>query len=101
MTKKAWRKALCAAISDRARSGMLRIVESLELSELKTKAAKARLAELGVSHALVVLGEGEEGFIRAARNLAAYKILPVRALNVFDVLFYKELLMTTNAARAL
>jgi len=101
MPKKAWNKALCVAISDRARNGHLRIVESLELSEPKTKVAKARLAALGVEHGLVVLGEGEESFVRAARNLAAYKILPVGGLNVYDVLFYKELLMTSKAARAL
>jgi ribosomal protein L4 len=50
---------------------------------------------------LIVLGEGEEGFIRAARNLAAHKVLPVAGFNVYDVLNYDELLLTAKAARAL
>jgi large subunit ribosomal protein L4 len=88
------------AISDRARAGKLFVVEALILAEQKTKAAKAVLEKLGVKHALIVVGGGEEGFIRAARNLAAHKPLVEKALNVYDVLKYDELVMTAKAARA-
>ena len=62
MPKKAWRAALCLAISDRAKNGKLFIVESLDLSEPKTKAAKAALGKLGVEHALIVTGEATASF---------------------------------------
>src|SRR5579875_3617876 len=62
---------------------------------------KALLERLGLKHALIVFGEGEEGFYRAARNLAAHKMLPLGGLNVFDILNYDELLMTEKSARAL
>ncbi|HUY20405.1 MAG TPA: 50S ribosomal protein L4 [Candidatus Binataceae bacterium] len=101
MPKKAWRKALCMALSDRARDGKLTVVNSLELAEPKTRLAKALLEGLGLKHALIVLGEGEEGFLRAARNLAAYKVLALGGLNVFDILNYDELLMTEKSARAI
>ncbi len=101
MPKKAWRKALCMALSDRAREGKLVIVNALELAEAKTRLAKAMLERLGLKHALIVFGEGEEGFYRAARNLAAHKVLPLGGLNVFDILNYDELLMTEKSARAL
>jgi large subunit ribosomal protein L4 len=101
MPKKAVAKALCLALSVRARAGKLMVVESLELPELKTKAAKAALDRLGLTHALVVLGEGEEGVVRAIRNLAAHKVLRVAGLNVYDILNYDELLMTAKAARSL
>ena len=101
MPKKAWRAALCLAISDRAKNGRLFVVESLDLSEPKTRAAKAALGKLGVEHALIVLGEGDGKFLLAARNLAAHKVLAVAGINVYDVLNYDELLMTTKTARAL
>jgi large subunit ribosomal protein L4 len=101
MPKKAWRAALCVALSDRAREGKLIVVESFELPEQKTKAAKAALEKLGLRHALIVLGEGEEGFIRAARNLAAHKVLRLAGLNVYDVLNYEELVMTSKTAKAI
>jgi large subunit ribosomal protein L4 len=101
MPKKALAKALCLALSERARAGKVMIVEALELPELKTKAAKAVLDRLGLSHALVVLGEGEEGVVRAIRNLAAHKVLRVAGINVYDILNYDEVLLTAKAARAL
>ena len=101
MPKKAWRAALCLAISDRARNGKLFVVESLDLSEPKTKAAKAALGKLGVEHALIVTGEGDAKFFRAARNLAAHKVLAIEGLNVYDVLNYRELVMTSQTAKAI
>jgi len=99
--KKAWRQALCVAISDRAGAGKLKVIESFELAEAKTKAAKALLDSLELTHALILIGEGEDALARAARNLAAHKVLPLAGLNVYDVLNYDQLLMTANTAHAL
>ena len=101
MPKKAWRAALCLALSDRAKSGKLFVVESLDLSEPKTRAAKAALGKLGVEHALIVTGEADAGFFLAARNLAAHKVLAIEGLNVYDVLNYRELVMTSRTAKAI
>ncbi len=101
MPKKALAKALCLALSERARAGKVVVVEALEIPKLKTKAAKAALDKLGLSHALVVLGEGEENLVRALRNLAAHKVLRVAGINVFDILNHHEVLLTSKAARAL
>jgi large subunit ribosomal protein L4 len=101
MPKKAWRRALTLALSDRALNGKMIVVESLELNEPKTKLAKAALDALALRHALIVLGEADQGFYRAARNLAAHKVLPLEGLNVFDLLNYDELLMTETTARTL
>ncbi|HVN64230.1 MAG TPA: 50S ribosomal protein L4, partial [Candidatus Binataceae bacterium] len=101
MPKKAWRKALCVAISDRARDGKLLLVQSLELPEPKTKLARTALDKLGAKHALIILGENDRNFFLAARNLAAHKVLPAVGLNVYDVLGYDELVMTTATASAI
>jgi large subunit ribosomal protein L4 len=101
MPKKAWRKALCMALSDRAREGRLIVVNSFALEAPRTRIAKRMLDELGLKRALIVIGEGEEDFARAARNLAAHKVLALGALNVYDVLNYDELLMTDRSARAI
>lgn len=101
MPKKAWHRALALALSDRALNGKMIVVESFELSEPKTKLAKTALDALGLHHALIVLGDSDQTFYRAARNLAAHKVLLLAGLNVFDVLNYDELLMTERTARAL
>ena len=101
MPKKAWRQALCLALSDRAKNGKLVVVESLELAEPKTKAAAAFLAGLGVGHALIVVGDEDANFLRAARNLAKHKVLALAGLNVYDVLNYDEIVMTKAGAKAI
>src|SRR6266481_7515274 len=101
MPKKAWRRALTLALSDRARNGKLFIVESLDLSEPKTKVAKAALDKLGLKHALIILGADDHKFLLAARNLAAHKVLAIEGLNVYDVLNYRELVMTSQTAKAI
>ena len=101
MPKKAWRRALSLALSDRALNGTMVVVESLELAEPKTRLAKAALDALRLKHALIVIGDGDESFGRAARNLAAHKVLRLAGLNVYDVLNYDELLMSAVTARAI
>jgi large subunit ribosomal protein L4 len=101
MPKKAWRRALTLAISDRALNGAMVVVESLELGEPKTRLAKAAIEALGLKHALIIIGDGDESFGRAARNLSAHKVLPLAALNVYDLLKYDELLMSAVTARAI
>jgi large subunit ribosomal protein L4 len=101
MPKKAWRRALGLAIAERAASGQLIVVEALELAEPKTKLAKGALEALGLKHALIVVGEDDAGFARAARNLAGHKVLALAGLNVFDVVNYDQLLMTAKTARAI
>jgi large subunit ribosomal protein L4 len=101
MPKKAWRRALGLAIGDRAKQGRMIVVEALELAAAKTKAAQAALVALGLKHALIVVGDDDAIFARAARNLAAHKVLAAAGLNVFDVLNYDELLMTAKTLRAI
>jgi large subunit ribosomal protein L4 len=101
MPKKAWRRALALAIAERAANGAMVVVEALELAEPKTKLARAALSTFGLKHALIVVGEEDSGFARAARNLAAHKVLALGGLNVYDLLNYDELLMTTKTARVI
>ncbi|HXR24650.1 MAG TPA: 50S ribosomal protein L4 [Candidatus Binataceae bacterium] len=101
MPKKAWRRALGLAIAERATNGGMVVVEALELAEPKTRLAQAALTALGLKHALIVVGEDDTTFARAARNLAAHKVLALAGLNVFDLINYDELLMTTKTARAI
>src|SRR5258707_15694240 len=101
MPKKAWRAALCLAISDRARNGKLFVVESLDLSEPKTKQAKAALVNPARHHALTRSGEPDAKFLIAARTLAHHKKLAPDMINLYDVLNYRELVMTSQTAKAI
>jgi large subunit ribosomal protein L4 len=88
VNKKVKRLALCSALSDRARSGDIRVIRGLTFATPKTKDAVAVLEALGISDrkVLLVLGHQDDVLRRSFRNLPQVHILTVDQLNTYDVL---------------
>lgn len=107
ISKKKRRAALRSALSDRADSGKLRVVEAFELPEIKTKRAVEALKNLDAEDALVVdvtERDDESGQVRhnetlrlSVRNLQDVNYLAAEGLNVEDILNH-EVLVITRAA---
>jgi large subunit ribosomal protein L4 len=94
------RLAIRSALSSRAASGNLLVVEGLVPAEPKTRTIQATLDAIGVERsALLVSGEYEENLTRAARNLDRALALPAAYLNVVDLVNHRHLLMTEEAVR--
>ncbi|MBM4268280.1 MAG: 50S ribosomal protein L4 [Deltaproteobacteria bacterium] len=99
---RARRVALRAVLSDRARSGNLTVLDSIELAEPKTKRVVAMIEALGLEGTvLIVAGEKNESLERAARNLPKVKVLRTEGVNVYDVLRHRHLVLTRAAVDAL
>jgi large subunit ribosomal protein L4 len=101
LPKKARRAALLSALSLKKREGKLLVVEQLDLSESKTKLMRQLLDELKVQSALIVLPEGNPKLELAARNLPTVKVIRAEGLNVYDLLRYDHLILTTAAVKAI
>jgi len=98
LPRSARRAALCSALSVRFGDEQAIVVDSFTLPEAKTKEMVRALAALGVaSSALVVLPDADAGVQRAARNIPNVKVVPVGALNVYDLLRYETLVITSAA----
>jgi large subunit ribosomal protein L4 len=99
LPRSARRGALRDALASRHAAGSLVVVDQLKLPEAKTKRMAECLSGLGLEDAtvLVVLAAPDDVVQRAARNLPGVKILPARALNVYDVLSHAKLLVTRAA----
>ena len=97
--KKVRRAALRSALSLRAKEQKLVIVDSLELSEAKTKQVVAALKALGLGSALLVDKADNVGLSRSTRNLQDSKYLASEGLNVYDVLNYETLVLTTATVK--
>jgi large subunit ribosomal protein L4 len=94
--------ALKHALSSKAKSSDIIIVDALKLGEPKTKALAKNFEKLGVTSALVIDGaEVEKNFGLAARNLAQVDVLPVAGINVYDILRRTKLVLTKAALDAL
>src|SRR5688572_19838470 len=103
LPKSARRAALCSALASRHADGRLVVVDSITLTEAKTKRMQELLAGLGLGDAnvLVVLAAPDETVQRAARNLAHAKVLVEGGLNVYDVLRCSHLVVTRAALEQL
>ncbi len=88
VNKKMKRLALISALSDRARSGDVRVVSDLAFDAPRTKDAVAFLDALELTHrkVLLVLADRDEVLVKSFRNLGSVHLLGVDQLNTYDVL---------------
>ncbi len=102
LPKKVRRAALRGALSQRAREGAIRVVDALELDEIKTARMARLLAGLGLGGqpVLIVIEAPNPNVERSARNLPGVSVLRAEGLNVYDVLRHPRLLLTRAALAA-
>jgi large subunit ribosomal protein L4 len=94
--------ALKSALSLFAKEGRLIVLESLELTEIKTKAFAQTLTTLQADKkSLVVDASTNENLVKSVRNLATHQFLPPEGVNVYDLLRHDHLVVTRDAAKAL
>ncbi|MDP3660648.1 50S ribosomal protein L4 [Phenylobacterium sp.] len=102
LPKKVRALALRHALSSKAKSGSLVIVDSVVLADPKTAGLRAQLGKIGLTNALVIAGVEVDGnFKLAARNIPNVDVLPSAGLNVYDVLRRHTLVLTRDAVEAI
>jgi len=102
LNKKVRALGLKMALSSKARDGLV-VVDSLELTDAKTKALAATFGKNGWSgKVLVIDGDAiENGFRLAAGNLRGVNVLPAVGANVYDILNHDTLILTKAAVEKL
>ncbi|MFC3096761.1 50S ribosomal protein L4 [Alteraurantiacibacter palmitatis] len=102
LNKKVRALGLKMALSSKAKSGLV-VVDSLELTDAKTKAIAATFGKNGwAGKVLVIDGDAvDAGFALAARNLPGVNVLPAVGANVYDILKHDTLVLTKAAVEKL
>ena len=99
--KKEHRLALKSALTLRVKDG-LKIVDTLELKDTKTKAFVEILTTLKVEgRIMVVLPEIEDNVALSARNLANVTVTTPNNVSVYDLLNHQAVIMSKAAVKAL
>ena len=101
LPKKVKQKALRVALSYLHKEGRLFVVESMTSKSGKTNELAKSLKSFGVNKAVLIDGKINQSFERAARNLADYRYYPAEALNVYDLLKYDHVLLTSESVKGL
>ena len=101
LPKKVRALGLKLALSAKAKSGALVIIENTE-TDGKTKTLAAQVRNLGWKRALVIDGAAvNEGFARAAANIEGLDVLPTIGANAYDILKRDTLVLTKAGVEAL
>ncbi len=101
LNKKFRKLGLMHALSAKARAGELVVVESLDVTEAKTRVLAKQVESLGWKRALVIDAIVDETFARAARNIETLDVLPAIGANVYDILRRDTLVLTRAGVQAL
>ncbi|MGE5190746.1 MAG: 50S ribosomal protein L4 [Gemmatimonadota bacterium] len=97
VNRKANQAALRCALSDKVRDNKLLLVEELSLPAPRTKEFLKIARALSLSDALIVCDGPQENLALGIRNLGTFKVIPVSALNVYDILSHDQLVITKPA----
>jgi large subunit ribosomal protein L4 len=102
LPKKLRAMALRHALSSKAKTGAIVVLEDASLGDPKTGALRGRLQSLGLKNALVIAGPVvDNNFKLAARNIPNLDVLPDAGLNVYDILRRETLVLTRAAVQAI
>src|SRR3954466_5181464 len=103
LNKKVRQLGLKMALSSKAKEGNLIVLDSLDVTEVKTKSLKSQLGKLGFGKtALVIDGDAlNVGFARASSNLESVNLLPAMGANGYDIMRHATLVLTRAAVEKL
>jgi len=101
LPKKVRALGLRHALSSKAKSGSIVILEDAKSKDIKTGDIAKRFGKLGLQNALVVDGTFDKNFELSARNLSRVALLPAAGLNVYDIIRSDKLVLTKAALTAI
>ncbi|MBU0613009.1 50S ribosomal protein L4 [Patescibacteria group bacterium] len=99
MNRKAKKKALLMALSDRAREKKVVVVDNLKLAEIKTKTLMNILNKLPIKNnkTLVIVPETDKIITKSANNLPMVETCQADNLNILQVLNAEYLLIAKDS----
>jgi large subunit ribosomal protein L4 len=101
LPKKVKALGLRHALSSKAKSGSIVILDEAKSKDVKTKVLAEQFGKLGLAKALVIDAEFDNNFQMSARNLADVSLLPMAGINVYDIMKSGTLVLTSAAVKAI
>ena len=102
VNKKEKQLAVKSVLSSKVLENTLVVVDSLDMKEIKTKEMVRVLNNLKVEgKTLMLLADKNENVQKSARNIEGVKTTLVNTINVYDLLKYKNLVVTLDTVKKL
>ncbi|MFQ5730635.1 MAG: 50S ribosomal protein L4 [Planctomycetaceae bacterium] len=99
LPKKAVRAAMRMALLSKFQDEQVTLLDGLEVTEPKTRVVVSMLDTLGLSGVTCLLSieKHDPNIWKSARNIPTLRVSPAAALNAYDLLHQRQLLMTAAA----
>ena len=102
VNKKEKQLAIRSLLSSKVLENSLTVVDKFDFKEIKTKQVVNALNNLSLSgKTLIMIPEKDEILQRSARNVENVRTISVSTINVFDLLKYKNLVLTVDTVKKL
>ena len=102
MPRKMRQGALRSALSERVREGNVFVIDGWSFDQPKTKDFAASLTTLGLDgKTLIVDSLDNDNLLLSARNLRRAKVVNSFRLNIYDLLYHDQLVLSRAAAQEL
>lgn len=101
INKKMYKSAIRSIISELYRVGSLVIVSDFKCETPKTKEFQAKMQDLQLDNAVIVMSELGENEYLSSRNLIDFEIADVESVDPVILLSYKQVVMTESAVKVL
>jgi large subunit ribosomal protein L4 len=98
MNKKERKLAICSALSAKVAAGEFVVIDSIELSEIKTKAFKSFTDAFDAKKPLVITPEVRKNVVFSGRNIPGVKTTIASVISVYDILNADKILIDKDAA---
>jgi large subunit ribosomal protein L4 len=100
LNKKVRRIAIVSALSDKAKTDDIIVIDAISATEYKTKTMAAMLKAVGAKKkALVAIDGVDDKVIRSMSNIPGVKTIQADALNTYDILNADTLIIAKDAAK--
>ena len=98
LPKKVRIQALKSVLNQKAKEGKLFVFDSAPMEKPQTKSISKMIEGLELKKALIV-DQNNKNLYLSARNIRNAKYVDARSLNVFDILKYENLLLSTTSLK--
>lgn len=99
VNRKQYRAAMQCIFSELVRQDRLVLLDKLKVDAPKTSALVAKLKELNLDNALIVMEDIDENLYLSVRNIPHIGICDIAALDPVSLIYFKKVLITVEAIK--
>lgn len=99
--RKAFRAAMCSMLSELIRQERLVVVEEFTVADHKTKALAAKLNDMGIKDALLIVDNPDENLLLASNNIHTIAVIDAQGVDPLALISFEKAVITVAALKQL